>query len=131
MAMANNAHDIYKKNMVTTATPQELTLMLYNGLIRFLKQAVMGIDEKSIEKANNNIIKAQDILFEFMRTLDMSYEISNNLLVLYDYMNTRLVEANISKDKAIVEEVIGYAEELRDTWAQAMKLAKQQAVVNR
>jgi len=131
MAMPNNAHDIYKKNMVTTATPQELTLMLYNGLIRFLKQAVMGLDEKSIEKAHNNIIKAQDILFEFMRTLDMDYEISNSLFALYDYMNTRLVEANISKDKVIVEEVVEYAEELRDTWAQAMKLAKQQAVVNR
>lgn len=123
-----NPYQQYQQNAVNTSTPQELTFMLYNGLVRFLKTAQQGIEEKEIEKVNSFIIKSQSIITEFMYTLDMQYEISHNLYALYEYMNRRLVEANIKKDKAIVEEVIGYAEELRDTWAQAMKLAKQQAV---
>lgn len=127
MAIANNAYQQYQQNIVNTATPQDLTLMLYNGLIKFLKLALQGIEEKSIEKCNNNAIRAQDILYEFMNTLDMQYEISQNLMSLYDYMVRRLREANIKKDKEILEEVIGFAENLRDTWAEAMKLAKQKS----
>jgi len=122
----NNAYRQYQQNAVNTASPQELTLMLYNGLVRFLKQAGQSIEEKDIPKAHNFIIRSQDILTEFMSTLDMQYEVSNGLLALYDYMSRRLVEANVKKDKAIVDEVLGYAEELRDAWAQAMKLVKQQ-----
>lgn len=124
----NNAHQQYQNNMVKTASPQELTLMLYNGLIKFLNLAKLGIEEKSIEKANNNINRSQDIIVEFMSTLDMNYEVSAGLMSLYDYMYTRLVEANLKKDKAILEEVLMFAEQLRDTWAQAMKLAKHQDV---
>ena len=125
----SNLYQQYKQNTVNTSTPQELTLMLYNGLVRFLKLACQGIEEEDIEKANNNIIKSQNIIIEFMSTLDMQYEISEELFSLYEYMNRRLLEANIKKDKQILEEVTGYAEELRDTWAQAMKLAKQQDAV--
>ncbi len=116
--------------MINTASPQELTLMLYNGLIKFLNFSIQGIEEKSIEKTNNYILRSQDIIEEFIRTLDMNYEVSGGMSALYDYMNSRLVEANIKKDKAIVEEVRGFAEEMRDTWAQAMKLAKQPQVIN-
>jgi flagellar protein FliS len=127
----SNAYQQYQKNMVTTASPQELTLMLYNGLIKFLNLSIQAIEEKSIEKANNNILRSQDIIQEFMSTLDMDYEVSNGLFALYDYMNRRLIDANIQKDKAILEEVLGFAEDLRDTWAQAMKLAKQPQVANK
>lgn len=130
-ANKNTAYQQYQNNMVNTASPQELTLMLYNGLIKFLNIAIEGISETNIEKANNNIIKAENILVEFMSTLDMSYELSNGLMSLYDYMNNRLILANVSKDKAIIEEVRELAEQLRDTWAQAMKMAKQQQVVNK
>jgi flagellar protein FliS len=126
-----NPYQQYQQNSVNTATPQELTLMLYNGLVRFLKTAQQGIEENNIEKANNFIIRSQDIIMEFMCTLDMQYEVSNGLFSLYDYMHRRLIEANIKKDKAVIDEVLGYAEDLRDTWAQAMKLAKQQQVVHK
>lgn len=121
----SNAYQQYQQNMINTATPQELTLMLYNGLVKFLKLSIQSIEEKNMEKANNYIIRSQDIIMEFMCTLDMQYEVSKSLMSLYDYMNRRLVDANTKKEKAIVEEVLGFAEELRDTWAQAMKLAKQ------
>lgn len=126
----NAAFQQYQNNMINTASPQELTLMLYNGLIKFLNFSIVGIEEKSIEKANNYILRSQDIIEEFMRTLDMNYEVSSGMFALYDYMNHRLIEANIKKDKAIVEEVRGFAENMRDTWAQAMKLAKHPQVVN-
>lgn len=124
-----NPYQQYQQNTVNTASPQELTLMLYNGLVRFLKLAYQGIEEKNVEKANNNIIKSQNILIEFMSTLDMQYEISEELFLLYEYMNRRLLEANFKKDLTIIEEVTGYAEELRDTWEKAVKLAKQQDAV--
>ena len=123
----NTAYNQYQQNVVNTSTPQELTLMLYNGLIRFLKLAAQGVEENNVEKANNYIIRSEDIITEFMCTLDMQYEVSKSLMSLYDYMRRRLLEANLQKDKAILEEVIGFAEELRDTWAQAMKIVKQSA----
>ena len=126
-----NPYKQYQQSVVNTSTPQELTLMLYNGLIKFLKLSAQSIEEKNTEKSNYNIGRAQDILEEFMSTLNMDYDISNNLYSLYDFMYWRLVDANIKKDKTMVEDVIGFAEELRDTWAQAMKLAKGQQVVNK
>lgn len=120
----NKAYSQYMQNSIYTATPEELTMMLYNGLIRFLLQAQLGITEKNIEKAYNSIIRAQDIILYFRNTLDMKYEISENLDLLYEYMNRRLMEANMKKDQEIITEVLGMAKELRDTWSQAMKQAK-------
>ncbi len=124
--MVNNGYNQYKENSVYTATPEELTLMLYNGLVKFIMLAQSAIDEKNIERANNSIIRAQDIVREFQGTLDMKYEVSKHLDSIYDYMYRRLIQANIKKDKAILEEMLEMAKDLRDTWTQAMKLAKRQ-----
>ena len=121
---ANNGYNQYKENSINTAAPEELTLMLYNGLVKFLMQGQSAVESNNIEKSNNSIIRAQAIIKEFQATLDMNYELSENLDLIYDYMYRRLVEANIKKDSSIIEEVLGYAKDLRDTWAKAMKLAK-------
>ena len=121
----NKAYNQYKENSVYTSSPEELTLMLYNGLVKFIMLAQAGIDEKDNEKAHNNIGRAQEIVLHFQSTLDMKYEVSEGLNQLYDFMYRQLIEANIKKDKAILAEVLGLVKELRDTWAQAMKLAKQ------
>lgn len=123
--LVNNGYSQYKENSVNTATPEELTLMLYNGLVKFIMQAQSAIAAKNIEKAHEGILRAQAIVTEFLATLDMDYEISDSLDSIYTYMIKRLVQANLSKDVAILEEVLGYAKDMRDTWAQAMKLAKQ------
>lgn len=128
--MMANPYQQYRKNVINTSTPQELTLMLYNGLIKHLKLAIQALEEKNAEGTNNNLVRSQAILEEFMGALNMNYEVSNNLYALYDYMYWRIVDANIKKDKEIVEEVVGFAEDLRDTWNQAMKLAKGRQVVN-
>jgi flagellar protein FliS len=120
----NKAYDQYKQNSIFTSTPEELTLMLYNGLVKFIMQAQYGINEKNIEKASNSLIKAQNIVVHFRKTLDMRYEVSKGLDQLYDYIYGRLVEANVKKDQQILDEVLQMAKELRDTWAQAIKLAK-------
>lgn len=122
--MINNPYAQYKENSVYTATPEELTLMLYNGLVKFILQGINAIEEKNIKKASDCLIRCQDIITEFRATLDMNYEISKSFDSIYDYMYRRLIDANIRKDKAILEEVLGYAKELRDTWQEAMKLAK-------
>ncbi len=122
--VTNNGLNQYKENSIKTSTPEELTLMLYNGLVKFLMQAQNAIEVNNIEKANSSILRAQAIINEFQATLDMNYEVSEGLSSLYEYMHRRLVEANIKKDNSIVEEILGYSKELRDTWAQAMKIAK-------
>jgi flagellar protein FliS len=114
----------YKENSINTAQPEELTLMLYNGLVKFIMKAQYAISKKDLEGAHENIIKAQNIIQEFAATLDQKYELATGLLLLYEYMNRRLVEANIHKSTEILEEVLGFAKQLRDTWEQAMKLAK-------
>jgi len=122
--LTNNGYNQYKENSINSATPEELTLMLYNGLVKFIMQAQTAIAASNIEKSNNSIIRAQAIVKEFQATLDMNYEVSEKLDSIYDYMYRRLVEANLKKDNSIIVEVLGYAKDLRDTWAQAMKIAK-------
>ncbi len=121
----NKAYDKYRESAITTSGPEELTLMLYNGLIRFITQAQRAIADQNVAKAHDHIIRAQDIIAEFIATLDHKYEISANLEQLYDYMNRRLVEANLKKDQEILAEVLRLATDLRDTWVQAMKIARQ------
>lgn len=125
MTINNNAKQ-YQENSVYTAGPEELTLMLYNGLIRFLMQARTAIEQGNIEDANKYLIKAQNIINEFICTLDLNYEISGNLLAIYDFMNWSLAQENIKKDNKNLDDVLRLARELRDTWAEAMKTARQQ-----
>nr|WP_201764003.1 flagellar export chaperone FliS [Thermoclostridium stercorarium] len=120
------AYNQYRENSVYTASPEELTLMLYNGLIKFIMKAQNAISKKDIEGANENILRAQDIVSELMSTLDKKYEIANNLEMLYDFMLRRLIEANVKKSCEILDEVLEFAKELRDTWEQAMRIARKQ-----
>jgi flagellar protein FliS len=119
-----SGYNQYKQNSVLTAQPEELTLMLYNGLVKFIMKAQYSISGKDLQGAHDNIIKSQNILLEFMSSLDKSYEVSTSLLLLYDYMFRRLVEANIQKSTEILDEVLDLSKQLRDTWEQAMKLYK-------
>ncbi|MEW9702566.1 flagellar export chaperone FliS [Paenibacillus sp. SI8] len=116
----------YKQNQVDTAPSEELTLMLYNGAITFTKRAKQAIENKDYNHAHQHITRVQDIVDELIITLDRKYPISEQLLLLYDYMKRRLIEANVSKDVSILEEVEGFFMEFRDTWKQAIALARSQ-----
>ncbi|MFF6014777.1 flagellar export chaperone FliS [Lysinibacillus fusiformis] len=126
MAANLTAQNAYKQNSVTTASPGELTLMLYNGCLKFLNKAKQAIQEKNIQEKNTNLIKAQAIISELMATLNMDIEISKQMLPLYEYMNHRLIEANIQNDVAIIEEVEGLVTEFRDTWKEVIRINRQQ-----
>ena len=112
----------YLEQKVMSAKPEELTLMLYEGIIKFVKQTKLYNDKNETERSNSSNMRAQAIIEELRATLDMTVEISENFESLYIFMNERLVEANIQKDNKILDEVLELAEEFRDTWKKAMKL---------
>jgi len=114
----------YQQNAVLGAAPEQLTLMLYNGAAKFINLAVQAVDKRDITGAHNAIVRAQDIILHLMDTLNEEFVISGNLAGLYDYMHRRLIEANAKKDPEILREVKGMAEELKDTWDKAVKLAR-------
>lgn len=120
----NNAYQAYNNSKILTASPAELTLMLYEGAIKFCNIAIMGIEENNIEKAHNNIIKVEKIIAEFQATLDEKYEVSKDFDNVYNYLRQRLEEANLKKDKEILEEVLGHLRTMRDTWKEVMRLNK-------
>ena len=119
-----NAAEAYKRQQVLTATPEALTLMLYNGALRFMTEGREAIEKKDYEEANNSLQKAQNIITEFRVTLNMEYEIAHQLLPLYNYVYDRLVEANMKSDVKPLDEAKNIITELRDAWAQAMKKAR-------
>jgi flagellar secretion chaperone FliS len=116
-----NPNEVYQRNQVSTAKPEDLTLMLYNGGIKFIHQAKLAIEKKDQPKAHTLIMKTQDIVTELMVTLNMDYEISHSLYSLYEYMKQKLVEANVSKNPQVLDEVESMLVELRNTWSEAMK----------
>lgn len=128
---AANTALMYKNQQILTAPPEELTLMLYNGAIRFIGESMQALEKGNFEKAHHSNIRAQDIVQEFMATLDMQYEISKNLFVLYEYISFRLVQANVAKDKAQLEEARGLLAQLRDAWVEAIKLTRANKVAAR
>ena len=126
MNAQNNVFNAYKQNSVSTASPGELTLMLYNGCIKFIGKAKVAINEKSISERNFNIQRAQAIVGELMSTLNMDIPISKEMLPLYEYMNRLLIQANIKNDIAALDEVEMLVTEFRDTWKEVIRITRQQ-----
>ncbi len=121
MANANNAYAAYNKSKILTASPAELTLMLYDGAIKFCNIAILGVEQNDIEKAHNNIKKVEDIILEFQCTLNHKYPVAEDFNNVYKYLLQRLLEANLHKDKEILEEVLGHLRTMRDTWKEVME----------
>ena len=124
--MANNPYNEYLRNKVMTATPGELTLMLYEGAVKFGNIAIKAIDDGEIETAHANIVKVQNIIDEFRRTLDFKYPVAQDFENVYKYLSQRLIEANVRKDKEIMEEVVKHLRSMRDNWKEVMKKAAQE-----
>lgn len=116
-----SAYNQYQNNKVMTASPAELTLLLYEGAIKFCNIAIMGIEQKNIQKAHDNIVKVQKIIDELRNTLDMKYPVAKHFDNIYEYLQRRLVEANVKKDKEILEEINMHLRSVRDTWKEVMR----------
>ena len=122
--LANQGYAAYANNKIMTASPAELTLMLYEGAIKFANLAIAGMETNDIEKAHTNIIKVERIIEEFQSTLDHKYPVAKDFDEVYNYLMMRLREANLKKDKEIMEEVLKHLRTMRDTWKEVMRLNK-------
>lgn len=122
--MDQNMANAYQTNAIMTASPAELTLMLYEGAIKFCNIAIVAIEKKDYQKANTNLKKAQAIITEFRATLDHKYEVWKDFDLVYDYIYRRLVEGNVKKDIEIVEDALKQIRDMRDTWKEVMRLSK-------
>lgn len=120
----SNAYMQYNNSRILTASPGELTLMLYDGAIKFCNIAIQAIEQKDIPKAHNNIRKVENIIGYLRETLDMKYPIAQEFEKIYVYLSERLLEANMHKDKAVLEEVLMHLRAVRDNWKAVMKAAK-------
>lgn len=128
--MISNPYQKYQQSSVQTASPEQLILMLYDGAIRFTRSSIEAIEQKDYNRSNQNLQKAQRIINELIASLDFQFEISNQLMSIYEYMLHQLIQANIKKQKAPVSEVLAHLIDLKETWSRAMLLQKAGTVNN-
>lgn len=119
---ANSQYQQYNNSKVLTASPAELTLMLYEGAIKFCNIAIVAIEKKDMQKAHTNIMKAEKIIDHLRVTLDMKYPVAEDFDRIYEYLDWRLVQANMKKDPAMLEEVLMHLRSVRDTWKEVMRI---------
>lgn len=124
--MATNMQSVYKNNAINTASPGELTLMLYNGCLKFINQGRKAIEEGDLEAKNTAILKAQNIIRELMVTLKTDEEIGKNMMRMYDFILSRLIDANIKNDLDALKEAEEFVVSFRDTWKEAIQLDRKQ-----
>ncbi|SDZ33807.1 flagellar protein FliS [Evansella caseinilytica] len=121
----NNPYATYQQRATETKTPGELTLMLYEGCLKFIRRAEKAIDEGTVEEKNTNIIKAQNIIRELMVTLNTDVAVAQQMMQMYDFILNRLVDANVNNDKKLLKEAEEFVTEFRDTWKEVVKLDRQ------
>jgi len=126
VAANKNPYDSYANNRIFTASKEELSLMLYDGALKFCNQAIAALEADEEQKALDLIVRVQDIIREFQMTLDMQYSISQDLTNIYEYIHRRLGEARQSKELEILDEMRDLIRGLRDTWKEAMVIAKKE-----
>lgn len=127
----NQAYSQYNNSKILTASPAELTLMLYDGAVKFCNIAIMAIEKNDVMKAHTYIVKTENIIEEFQATLNHKYPVAKDFDNVYKYIYNRLIEANVKKDKDILEEVLVHLRTLRDTWKEVMKITHNGADVNK
>lgn len=121
---AYNATKAYGNNKVLTATPGELTLMLYDGAVKFANRAVEALEKKDYENTNMNIQRCRAIIVELMSTLDFKYPVAEDFKRMYDYIFNLLVNANMKKDMELLQRALEEIRGMRDVWKEVMAKAK-------
>lgn len=115
-------HSEYRQVQIQTASQEQLILMMYEHAIKSIQAAREAMPNKKYDTVSNNIIKAQDIVTELMVSLKMEAgPIAQNLYRLYDYMNRRLIAANMKKEPAILEEVEKLLSDLLEAWKEVFQ----------
>lgn len=119
--LKQNGYAQYQNSKIMTASPAELTLMLYDGAIKFGNIAIVAMENKDPAKAHENIVKVEKIIQNFRETLDRKYPIWEDFEKIYVYLLRRCHEANIAKDPEIMQEVVNHLRSMRDNWKEVMK----------
>ncbi|WP_271811942.1 flagellar export chaperone FliS [Clostridium beijerinckii] len=123
--MYSNGYNVYKNNSVNYASKEQLLLMLVEGAVKFCKIARQAIVDKDIKKAHDALVRTQDIFSELMVSLDTSAgEWAVQLLRVYTFIKDKLIEANMTKDLEIIDEILPLIEDINETWKEAYKRAK-------
>lgn len=125
----NNAAKAYGNNKILTASPAELTLMLYEGAVKFCNKAIVALEKDDYENTNYNIQKARAIIVELNTTLDHKYPVADDFQRMYDYIFMLLVEANMKKDMEVLNRALDEIRSMRDIWKEIMGKAKGPQVV--
>ena len=120
-----NAYAQYQNNKVMTASPAELTLMLYDGAIKFCNLAITAVEQRDIQKAHTNIVKVEKIIDYLRQTLDMKYSVAQDFENIYVYLSGCLVQANMKKDVEILNEVSTHLHSVRDNWKEVMRINRE------
>lgn len=119
--LKQNGYAQYQNARILTASPAELTLMLYEGAIKFGNIAITAMENKNPAKAHENVVKVERIIQNFRETLDKKYPVWQDFENVYVYLLRRCHEANIAKDPVIMEEVVTHLRSMRDNWKEVMK----------
>ena len=127
--MAYNAARAYGNNRVNTASQAELTLMLYEGAVKFCNIAIVALEKKDYETTNTNIQKCRNIIVELMTTLNHKYPDAEDFKRMYDYIFALLVEANMKKDLELLNRALDELRSMRDIWKEIMSKTKGPQVV--
>ncbi len=119
----------YQKSSIETASREQILIMLYDGAIQFLNKAKIAMQNKEIEATHNNLMGAQNIIQEFINSLDreVAPQLAENLTSLYEYFIRRLIHANIKREMEPIDEVLKYLKSLKATWEKAILLAQQES----
>ena len=118
-----NAYAQYNNSRILTASPAELTLLLYEGAIKFGNIAIVKMEQKDIQGSHNNIVRVEKIIDYLRETLDMKYPVAQDFENIYVYLSRRLMDVMASKDPAIMEEIVMHLRSVRDNWKEVMKKA--------
>jgi len=125
VAAARNA---YTRGGVATAAPPQLLVMLWDRIVLDVERALRAQLKADWEEAHHQLLHAQACYTELLSSLDTEgWEAGPQLASLYDYLNRRLVVANVQRDQRATKEVLAHSRALRDTWHQAVIAAAQQA----
>jgi flagellar protein FliS len=105
-----------------TAGPLQLRLLLYDGAIKYARQARTALEQSDFEQSYLNLSRVQNIVLELSNSLnhDQAPELCDRLTALYNYIYRQLVNANLQRDPALVDEVIELIDYERETWRQLM-----------
>lgn len=124
MALSNAAANAYQQTKIRTASPAELTLMLFDGAVKFCNMAKAALDKNDYEKTNFYIQKAKRVIVEFRNTLNFDYPVAKDFDRVYEYIYYTLVDANVKKDMNLLDEALGRIKEMRETWVEVMQKVK-------